>query len=210
MITAWRRHCRDGWRAILFSTAQFIFLKDTNNTDIIYIQACTVYVILNNLGLTPPLKDFYIVQERSFWVENKEKNRPQASQFLGGEKKTSDRNDSAVLFVALLLSQVCLQPRWTRVICRSCVVEPWLFSLIKYLKAKLSLHTFISVLTPTALPSLFSLWFLICGKESDSHLKAGKASLMIDSLSHAKRRKDRLIVLSERFTYWGQSEKAGT
>lgn len=73
MITAWRRHCRDGWRAILFSTAQFIFLKDTNNTDIIYIPACTVYVILNNLGLTPPLKDFNLCRKDHRELKNKEK-----------------------------------------------------------------------------------------------------------------------------------------
>lgn len=73
MITAWRRHCRDGWRAILFSTAQFIFLKDTNNTDIIYIPACTVYVILNNLGLTLPLKDFILCRKDHCELKNKEK-----------------------------------------------------------------------------------------------------------------------------------------
>lgn len=131
---------------------------------------------------------------------------------LGGreKKRNGERNDSAVLFVALLLSQVCLQPRRTQVICQSCVVAPWAFSLIKYLKAKLVLHTFISALTPTALPSLFLGDFLSVVRNLTAILSQQSFPHDRLSLPHAKWHKDCLIVLSNRFTHWGQSEKAGT
>lgn len=60
-------------------------------------------------------------------------------------------------------------------------------SLMKYLKAKLLLHTFNLVATPAELPRLFSelpplhwsvieKWLLICEQECDSHLKSSPLS----------------------------------